>query len=158
MVGEKIQADLKAAMKSGDALRVSTLRMAQSALHNKALEKRAILVKAGGAEADATLTDEEIFSVLKTEVKRRKEAAAEFNKGGRQEMAEKELKEAEILGAYLPAEADDVAVEEAVKSAIAEVGADPKQFGRVMGLVMKKLGGAASGDRVSAAVKRALEG
>ena len=156
MVGEKIQADLKAAMKSGDALLVSTLRMAQSALHNKALEKRAILVKAGGAAADATLTDEEIFSVLKTEVKRRKEAAAEFNKGGRQEMAEKELKEAEMLGTYLPAEADDAAVEEAVKAAIAEVGADPRQFGRVMGLAMKKLGGTASGERVSEVARRLL--
>ncbi len=156
MIGEKIQNDLKAAMKSGDALRLSTLRMAQSAIHNKALEKRAALVKAGGAAEETVLTDDEIISVLKTEVKRRKEASAEFKKGNRKELAEKEQKEAIILGAYLPAEADDAVLEEAAKAAVAEIGTDPKQFGRVMGLAMKKLAGKASGERVSEVVRRLL--
>lgn len=157
MIGEEIQDDVKVAMKSGDSLRVSTLRMAQSAIHNKALEKRAALVKAGGAEQEAVLTDEEVISVLKTEVKRRKEAAAEFEKGDRREMAEKETKEAAILETYLPAEADDAAVAEAVRAAITEAGSHPKQFGRVMGLAMKKLGGTASGERVAEIVRKSLD-
>lgn len=157
MLSHKIQEDLKAAMKSGDSFQLSLLRLAQSALHNKALEKRAASVKAGGVPEDATLNDDEIIAVLKTEVKRRKEAALEYEKGNRQDLAEKELKEAAMLGEYLPAEVTDAVIEAAVNEAIAEIGKDSKQFGRVMGVAIKKLAGKASGERVSAAVRRALE-
>ncbi len=145
-------------MRSGDAFRLSTLRMAQAALHNKALEKRASLVKAGGAPGDAVLNDEEALAVIRGEAKHRKDAAVEYEKGSRRDLAEKELKELEILKQYLPAEAGDAAIAAAVRETVAEVGKDPKQFGRIMGLAMKKLGSAASGDRVSAAVKKAIDG
>lgn len=152
MLKEKLQEAVKSAMKAGDALTLSTLRMAQSSIHNRAIEERA---KKGSA-ADIELSDEEIVIVLRKEVKRRKDAALEFEKGGRPELAERELKEAVILEAYLPAEADDAAIEAAVRSAISETGSDPKQFGKIMGLAMKKLSGNASGDRVSAVVQKLL--
>ena len=132
--------------------------MAQAALHNKALGKRAASVKAGGTPGDAVLNDEEVLAVMRTEVKRRKDAATEYEKGNRRDLADKELKELDILKQYLPAEVDDAVVESAVSGAVSEVGKDPKQFGRIMGLAMKKLGGTASGDRVSAAVKKAIGG
>ena len=132
--------------------------MAQAALHNKALEKRAASVKAGGTPEDAVLNDKETLTVIRAEVKRRKDAAVEYEKGNRRELAEKELKEVEILKQYLPAEADDIVIEAAVREAVSEVGQDPKQFGRIMGLAMKKLEGGAPGDRVSAAVKKAVDG
>lgn len=156
MLTEKIQTDMKAAMKAGDAFRLSALRMAQSALHNKALDKRATLVKAGGSAEDAILSDDEEILVLRSELKRRKDAAGEFDKGHRPELAEKERGEALILEEYLPAEASDEVVSNTVRSAIAEIGSDPKQFGKVMSLAMKTFGGEASGDRVSAEVKKQL--
>lgn len=158
MLQEKLQNDLKESLKSGDAFRLSTLRMAQAALHNKALEKRAASVKAGGTPEDAVLNDEEALVVIRNEAKRRKDAAAEYEKGNRRDLAEKELKELEILKQYLPAEVDDAAIEVAVSEAVSEIGQDPKQFGRIMGLAMKKLGSGASGDRVSAAVKKYTSG
>lgn len=150
MIEERLKEDLKLAMKAGDALVLSTLRMASAALHNKAIEKRA---KSG----DEHLTDEEALSVLRTEVKRRRDASLEFGTYGRPELAKKEAKEAELLLGYLPAEADDVTVDMAVRAAIEEVGSDPKQFGKIMGLVMRKLQGTASGDRVQSVVKKLLE-
>ena len=149
---EKLQNDIKKAMKAGDAFRLSALRMAQSAVQNQALAARA---KSGEAK-EVELSDDEIIQVLKREVKKRKDAAGEYEKGGRNELAEKEMREASILETYLPKEADDVVVEEAVRTAIAEVGKDPKEFGKIMGAAMKKLGGAASGERVSQAVKKQL--
>ncbi|MBI4134996.1 MAG: GatB/YqeY domain-containing protein [Candidatus Sungbacteria bacterium] len=151
----ELQNDLKAALKRGDSLSVSVLRMLQSALHNKSLEKRAKLAKAGGIPGDATLTDEEVVGTIRSEAKRRREAAGEFDKGSRPELARKELDEAKILEAYLPAEPDDATIEDAVREVMAEVGNDPKQFGKVMGAVMKRLPGV-SGERMSRVVKNLL--
>lgn len=156
MISESLQNDVKAAMKAGDAFRVSTLRMVQSSLQMKAKDKRAVQVKSGGAAEDVVLTDDEIIAALRTEVKKRVDAAGEYEKGGRGELAAKEMKEVQIIKSYLPAEADDDAVLEAVRVAIEEVGKDQKMFGKIMGVAMKKLGNAASGDRVSAAVKQLL--
>lgn len=156
MLIETLQNDLKEALKAGDAFRVSTLRMVQSSLQMKAKDKRAVQVKSGGAAEDVALNDDEIIAVFRTEVKKRMDAAGEYEKGGRGELAAKEMKEVQIIKGYLPAEANDAAVEVAVESAIEEVGKDQKLFGKIMGLAMKKLGNTASGDRVSAAVKKLL--
>lgn len=150
---EQLQIDIKEAMRASDAFKLSTLRMAQAAMQSRALEERA---KSGEAK-DVELTDEQVSQVLKKEVKKRKDAAAEYEKGRRPELAEKELKEAAILEAYLPTEADDSAVEAAARAAIDEIGRDSKQFGKIMGLAMKKLAGTASGGRVSAAIKKLLD-
>lgn len=156
MLIETLQNDLKEALKAGDAFRVSTLRMVQSSLQMKAKDKRAAQVKSGGAAEDVALSDDEVIAIFRTEVKKRTDAAGEYEKGGRGELAAKEMKEVQIIKGYLPAEASDAAVEAAARSAIEEVGKDQKMFGKIMGVAMKKLGNTASGDRVSAAVKKAL--
>lgn len=149
---EKIQQDIKEALRAKDELRLSVLRMLSSAIHNRELEKRA---KSGKEE---TLTDEEVAAVIRSEVKKHRDSIAEFEKGGRKDLAEKESAELKILEAYLPAELSDEEIEKIVKEVIAETGAsDAKQFGRVMSEAMKRIKGQAGGDRVSAAVRRFLE-
>ena len=95
--------------------------------------------------------------VLRSEAKKRKDAAFEFEKGGRSDLADKEKKELAILEAYLPAELDDAALTAIVRDAVNAAGSvTQKDFGRIMGEVIKRTGGAASGDRVSAIVKSML--
>ncbi len=133
--------DLKTALKGGDAFRSSTLRMAIAAALNKAIQ---LLKK------DIGLSDEEVAEVVRVEVKKRKDAAAEFAKGGREDLAEKEMKEAGILSVYLPPEMADEEVERVIKEGIRETGATTKaDFGKVMKTVMPVLKGKASGDRIS---------
>lgn len=147
----KILKDTKDAMRSKDELRLSVLRMVSSAIHNKEIEKRA---KSGKVEE---LTEEETVAVVRSEVKKRRDAIIEFEKGNRKDLADKESAELKILEGYLPQELSDEEIEKIVKEVTAEFGVgDPKQFGRVMGEVMKRARGQASGDRVSAVVKRLL--
>jgi len=95
MLKEKLETDLKAALKAGDSARVSVLRMVVSAIRNKEIEKQ---------KKDTGLPEEEVLAVLKTEVKKRKDSVSEFRKGGRAEMAVKEESEAAVIQEYLPAE------------------------------------------------------
>lgn len=149
---EKIQNDLKEAMRSHDELRLSVLRMLSSAIHNKELEKRA---KSGKTEE---LIEEEIVAVIRSEIKKRRDAVVGFQKGGRAEAAEKEAAEAKILEAYLPAELSDEEIEKAVKEVIMGIGAvTQKDFGKIMGESMKRLKWQAGGGRVATAVKRGLQ-
>lgn len=137
-----IRDDLKTALKERDAFRSSVLRMALAAASNKEIQ----LLKKG-----VGLSDEEVREVIRVEVKKRKDAAAEFSKGGREDLAVKETKEAEILSAYLPPEMSDKEIERVVKEGIREAGATGKaDFGKVMKTVMPVLKGKASGDRISA--------
>ena len=147
---EKIKEDLKNAMREKNELRLSVLRMLQSALHNRLIEKRA-------KENGAVLSEEEVISTLRSEVKKRKDAIREFTKGKRPELAEKEARELKILENYLPTEIDDAAIEVVVAEVIKEMGsATIKDFGKIMAGVMKRVQETASGDRVSAVVKKFL--
>lgn len=147
---QKISEDLKEAMKSRDELRTSALRMLTAAIHNKEIT---LLKK------DTGLADDEILQVIRTEIKKRKEAAGEFERGGRMEMAGKEAQEAVILEAYVPAELSDEELFHLVDNKVRELGASSeKEFGVVMKAVMTVLDGRASGERVSNAVKKALRG
>lgn len=146
----KIENDLKDALRAKEVLRLSVLRMVSAAIHNREIEKRS---KTGSPE----LTDEEVIVVLRAEVKKRKDAAEGFEKGGRNDSAQKEKEEAQIIESYLPAGLPDEEIENIVKEVISGLGeVSMKDFGRVMGEVMKEIKGRASGDRVSAAVKKAL--
>ncbi len=148
MLLQKISNDLQQAMKQKDALRVSALRMFIAAIRNKeiSLEKK-----------DAGLSEEEIMQVIRTEVKKRKEAAQEFEKGGRAEMSEKELGEAQILETYLPAELSADELQRLVATAAGEAGAaDEHDFGAVMKAVMTAVKGRASGERVAETVRKIL--
>lgn len=100
------------------------------------------------------MTEEEIIAVLRSEAKKRRDASEEYRKGERQELAAKEDKELVIVEKYLPKELSDGEIEKILQPMVA--GASVKDFGRVMGAAMKAVSGRASGDRVSAMVKRLL--
>jgi len=127
---EKIQADMTAAMKARDKFRLGVLRMVKTALKNKEIEKIRPLEEA------------EEFGILQTLVKQRHEAAEQFTKGGRNELAEKELREIPIIEAYLPSAATTAEMDAAIAAAITETGASSaKQMGAVIKAARARLGG-----------------
>ena len=147
---DHIGEDIKAALRAKDELRLMTLRMLSSAFHNRSIEKRS----KGEPEE---LSEEELLSLVRSEGKKRKDAIIEFERGNRADLAEKEKRELAILEAYLPLELDDAALGEVVQDVISSFGpVTKKDFGRIMGEIMKRIHGTASGDRVSAKVKEAI--
>jgi uncharacterized protein len=146
---DRVETDLRTAMKERDKPRTSALRMVVAALKNRAT--------ADGLSPQGRLDDEVVQKVLATEVKRRKEAAAAYRDAGRTEQAAGEEAEAAVYEAYLPAQLPDDELAAIVDSAIAEVGAEgPKDMGQVMKVAMVQVGGRADGSRVSALVKQRL--
>ncbi|OGY62925.1 MAG: hypothetical protein A2745_02655 [Candidatus Harrisonbacteria bacterium RIFCSPHIGHO2_01_FULL_44_13] len=144
----QFNSDLKSAMKDGEQLKVSVLRLILTAAHNKEIEKR---TKGAAAE----LTDEEFQEVLSREAKKRKEAIVVYEKGGRQDLADKEKKEFEIIQKYLPTQFGREEVEKIVSQVLARV--EIKEFGPAMKEVMKELKGKADAALVSEIVKARLE-
>lgn len=144
-----IEQEMKAAMKQKDAEKLGVLRMLLAAMKNKEIEKRA-------KSPDAALSDEEEMAVLKSEVKKRRDSIAEFQKAGRTDLAEKEERELALLQPYIPAEISDEEIESILLPLVR--GASVADFGKVMGQAMKVVAGKASGDRVNAIVKRLLIG
>jgi uncharacterized protein len=137
---EEVQADVTTALKAGDRERVGALRLIVSELQK--------------AEKDGGGDD---VSILQRERKRRLESAEAYNEGGRADLADAELREAELIAGYLPEQLSEEELEAIVGDAVAESGAtSPKEMGKVMALVMPKVGGRADGKRVSAAVKGKL--
>ena len=148
---DDVQAALTDAMKARDADRVSALRMAIAALKNAAV--------AANLGPQGRLDDEAAQRVLSAEVKRRREAAEAFRRAGHEDRAAAEEAEAAVYREYLPAELDDAELERLVDAAIAETGAtDRSAMGAVMKSVMAAAGSRAEGGRVSAIVRRRLEG
>ena len=162
---EKIQEDLKKSQKERNELKVSVLRLLLSSLFNKEKEKRYKVYQANtntaGKELNdkSHLTDEEITEVISSEIKKRREAALEFEKGRRQDLAEKEKKEMEILKSYLPEQMPEEEIRKLVKDIINKVGAkEQKDMGKVMAQLMPKVKGKADGSLVSGIVKELLSG
>ncbi|MBI2042666.1 MAG: GatB/YqeY domain-containing protein [Candidatus Nealsonbacteria bacterium] len=150
---EEILKDLTEAVKSKEELKSSVLRMLSAAILNKEKEKRYKL----GEEKDVRLADEEIADVISSEAKKRREAAIEYEKAGRSEMAEKEKQETEILKKYLPEQLSEEEVRGLVKEAIEKTGAaGQKDMGKVMAALMPKVKGRADGALVSQLVKDLL--
>lgn len=148
---EKIKEDIKTALRSKDEVKLSTLRMLASAIHNKKIDKRS-------RGASDKLSDEEVVLVMRLEAKKRRDSIQEFKKGGRVDLVEKEKHELAVLELYLPQEMSDEDLERTVKEAIVGLGrVSEKDFGRVMGEVMRRVRGVASGDRVSILVKKFLQ-
>ena len=143
---EQIIADLTAAMKAKDAARTSTLRMLKAAIVNRQIEK--------GGELD----EEELMKLLRSQAKQRRDSVEQFEKGGRQDLADKELAEIAVIEAYLPQAASQEQIDKAVAAAIAETGATSmKEMGAVMKAVMPRLAGKnADGRAVSQTVKKKL--
>ncbi|MDP3727337.1 MAG: GatB/YqeY domain-containing protein [bacterium] len=153
MLKEHIDAALKQAMKDGDALRRSVFRMLSAAIHNREIEKRS----SSGEAKDMVLGDGEIIPVIRSELKKRRDAAEAYDRAGRTEASAGERAEGEILAALLPAELSDEEIARLAADGKAALGAaSPQDFGKLMGWVMQRVGGRASGERVSAAIKREL--
>lgn len=137
MLTDSIRTAMKEAMKARDDLRVQTLRGALAAFTNE-------LVAKGKKPTDA-LTDAEMVTVLKRLAKQRKDSAEQFEKGGRKEMAEKELKELEIIEDYLPQGASREEIEKVARAKKDELGLDASGKGKLMGAIIKELSGTADG-------------
>jgi uncharacterized protein len=129
---ERVQKDLTEAMKARDELRLSVLRMMKAALKTKEVEKI------------RPLEDAEAVQVLQTLVKQRRESIEHFERGGRQDLADKERREIVILETYLPAAPTDEEIAAAIDAAVAETGArSPRQMGAVVKAVRARLAGKA---------------
>ncbi|WP_205718251.1 GatB/YqeY domain-containing protein [Actinomadura sp. WMMA1423] len=144
---EKLETDLSSAMKARDELRTRTLRMALTAVKNEEV----------AGKQSRTLSDDDVVKVLAREAKKRREAATAFGDAGREEQAQAERDEGEVLERYLPAQLSDEELAALVADAIAETGAaGPRAMGQVMKSVNPKVAGRAEGGRVAAEVKRQL--
>jgi uncharacterized protein YqeY len=145
---QQIISDLTTSMKAQDAPRTSTLRMVKAAVMNREIEK--------GGELD----DEEMLKLLRTLVKQRRDSVEQYEKGGRQDLADKEKSEIDVIEAYLPQAAGREEIEAAVAAAIRETGAGSiKDMGRVMKAAQAALAGKnADGRTVSEIVKAKLGG
>lgn len=161
MLKEKINQLFKEAFKNKREVEVSVLRLLQSAIKNKEIEKRTKLAKTEkpeNLEEKSQLNDEEIITVVSSEIKKRQEAILDYQKGGRAELAEKEAQEIEILKQFLPEQMPEKEVRQKVKEIIAKVGASGQaDFGRVMSAAMAELKGKAAGNLVNQIVKEELQ-
>ncbi len=142
---EQLQADMKTAMRDGDAHRRDTLRMVIAAAQNAAKEKR------------APLSDEETLAVISRQVKTRRESVTAYRDAGRDDLADKEQSEIDVLQPYLPQQMGEDAVRALVVEAVAATGAtSPRDMGKVMGALMPKVKGRADGKLVSSLVNEEL--
>ena len=145
---ERLDSDLKEAMRAKDATTLGVLRMLKSALKYTAIEK-------SGAQAE--LSDAEAAQVIRKQAKQRQDSIESFEKGGRAELAAKEKKELSILNAYLPQAMSADELSKVVRETIAEIGATSKaQMGAVMKALQAKVGGRADGKTLSQEVTRQL--
>ena len=147
---DKITQDLKAAMKSGERAKVDALRLINAALKDKDIEARGV---------GKTLSEEDILALLQKMIKSRQESVDIYEKAQRQELADKEKGEIAVISAYLPRQLSEDEISEAVKKAIAEVGAVAiKDMGKVIAVLKGKYTGQMDFVKASLAVKSALGG
>src|SRR5213079_3685127 len=145
---ERLDSDLKEAMRARDTTKLGVLRMLKSAL------KYAAIAKSG---TEAELSDAEAAHVIRKQVKQRQDSIESFEKGGRAELAAKEKEELSILQSYLPQGMSADEISKVVRETIAEVGASSKaQMGAVMKAVQAKVAGRADGKTLSAEVQKQL--
>ncbi|MBU6526360.1 GatB/YqeY domain-containing protein [Methylocystis sp. MJC1] len=147
---EKINQDLKDAMKARDSAKVDALRLINAALKDKDIEARG---------AGKTLTGDDVLALLQKMIKSRQESLDIFEKAGRADLADKEKSEIAVISSYLPQQLSQEEVAEAVKAAIAEAGATSiKDMGKVVAALKAKYTGRMDFAKASAAVKAALGG
>ncbi len=143
----RLDDDLKTAMRSRDVLRRSVLRLLLSAVHNEEIAQR------------AELDDEGITGVLVKQAQQRRESIEAYTQGERQDLADKEKAELEIIMSYLPEQMSREEIAAVVKRAIADTGAaGPQDMGKVMGRVMPEVRGKAQGREVNAIASELLKG
>ena len=143
---DKINQDLKEAMKAGDKIRLQTIRSI-----------RALILEFEKSGANREMTEEDEIKLLTSAAKKRKESIEQYTKGGREELALKEAEELKIIETYLPKQLSEQEVEEFVKNLAAEIKAESKKdFGRLMGASVKALKGKADGNLIRGIVEKIL--
>ena len=149
-LAERVDADLKEAMRAKDATKLGVLRMLKAALKNVMIEK---------SGAESALNDAESIQVIRKQAKQRQDSIDSFEKGGRAELAAKEKEELSILNSYLPQQMNPPELTQTVRETIAELGATSKaQMGTVMKALQAKVAGRADGKALSAEVQKQLSG
>ncbi len=144
---DKVTEDMKAAMRAKDSARLSTIRLLLAALKQKEVDER------------VELGDADVLSIVEKLVKQRRESIAQFEKAGRNDLADKEKAEIAVLAGYLPQQMTEAEVADAVAAAIRESGAaGPKDMGKVMGLLKSRLAGRTDMGKLSGLVKAKLAG
>jgi uncharacterized protein YqeY len=147
-LNERVDSDLKDAMRAKDATRLSVLRMLKSALKYAAIEK---------SGPDDVMSDAEAVQVIRKQVKQRQDSIESFEKGGRPELAAKEKEELAVLNSYLPQQMGNEELAKAVRDTILELSATSKaQMGAVMKALQAKIGGRVDGKTLSQEVQRQL--
>jgi uncharacterized protein YqeY len=141
---ERITEDMKAAMRAKDSARLGTIRLLTAAIKQKEVDER------------IELNDAQVLAIIEKMLKQRKDAIQQFIAGGRQDLADKEQAEIEVIAAYMPQQANADEIAAVVSAAVAEAAAGPQDMGKVMALVKTRLVGRADMTAVSAQVKQAL--
>ena len=145
MLKDIIQNDLRTAMKAGDSLTLSTLRMVVAAIQNKEIELK---------PSNKKIIEDDIIAILKKEVKKRREAANLYLKGGRNDLADNESKEAKIIERYLPQPMSEIEVSKIIDTVISKT--DNKNFGLLMKAIMAELKGKADASLIGQILKKRL--
>ncbi|MEM8780538.1 MAG: GatB/YqeY domain-containing protein [Cyanobacteria bacterium P01_G01_bin.49] len=146
---ERLTEDIKLAMKAKDKIRLETVRSIKKVVLEKEVEVR--------PKGQETLTSEQELEVLAQQAKQRRDSIEQYRQGGRDDLADKEAQELEIIETYLPAQLSEEEIGEVIDNIIASVGASsPKDMGKVMGPAMKELKGKADGKKVQEMVKEKL--
>jgi uncharacterized protein len=142
---ERITEDMKSAMRAGEKERLGTIRMLQAAIKQREVDER------------IALDDAQVLAVIEKMLKQRKESIAQFEAGGRADLAAREQAEIELLTVYLPAQLSDAEVDALIKDAIASTGAaSVKDMGKVMAVVKAQAAGRTDMGAASARIKAAL--
>ncbi|MNO21548.1 glutamyl-tRNA(Gln) amidotransferase subunit E [compost metagenome] len=145
-LSERLNEDMKQAMKSQDKFKLSTIRMVRATIKNLEIDLK------------RTLNDNEVLDILSREIKQRKDALQEFEKAGREDLASNVRAEAEIIAGYLPEQLTEEEIKVIVQQTIQETGASSKaEIGKVMSALMPKVKGRADGKLVNQAVQQLLQ-
>ncbi|HEX2843111.1 GatB/YqeY domain-containing protein [Hyphomicrobium sp.] len=147
---DRINQDVKNAMKSGEKARLTTLRLITAAIKDRELGV--------GGQPPTEVGDAEVVAILQKMVKQRRESIATYEKAGRNELADQEKAEIVILETYLPKQMDEAAMKSAVAALVAELGASgPKDMGRVMGALKERFAGQMDFGKASGVLKELLK-
>ena len=142
----RLTEELKEALRAGNHTKLSVIRLLKSSIKNREIEKM------------APLTDEEVIDIIMTALKQRRESIEQFQKGGREDLVQKEKSELEVLQTFLPQQLSEEELVGEIQAVIREVGASsPKDMGKVMKILMIRLKGRAEGAKVSPLVKELME-
>ena len=143
---DRLSSELKESLKARNQLKVEVIRLLKSSIKNKEIEKM------------SPLTDEEILGTIISAAKQRRDSIEQFQKGGREDLVQKETSELEILQTFLPQQLSDKEIVNEIKAIITETGASsPKDMGKVMKVLIPRIKGRADGTKVSSLVKEIME-